>query len=142
MADEPPDGPVAGIKVIQMAWLEQLRSLQADRDQQSADPFRTKVEAAVHRKDAISTAALLDLLDVAKTTGNARRIATTMRSLGFVPIKSRRLMPGGLRDTVARGWARPVREPTHGLRQGETVRRIKLNPRHALDCQQRGPSHA
>jgi hypothetical protein len=33
-----------------------------------------------------------------------------MRSLGFVPIKSRRLEPGGYRDTVTRGWTRPVRE--------------------------------
>ena len=33
-----------------------------------------------------------------------------MRFLGFIPIKSRRLMPGGYRDTVTRGWARPFRE--------------------------------
>jgi len=32
-----------------------------------------------------------------------------MRTLHFIPIKSRRLMPGGFRDTVTRGWARPVR---------------------------------
>ena len=43
------------------------------------------------------------------TTGNARRIGATMRALGFVPIKSRRLEPGGYRDTVTRGWTRPVR---------------------------------
>ena len=61
-------------------------------------------------KEAISSAALLDLLDLPKTTGNARRVGKTMRSIGFVPIKSRRLMPGGFRDTVARGWARPIRE--------------------------------
>lgn len=61
-------------------------------------------------KEAISTAALLDLLDVPKTTGNAHRVGKTMRSMGFIPIKSRRLNPGGFRDTVARGWARPIRE--------------------------------
>ena len=33
-----------------------------------------------------------------------------MRSLGFIPIKSRRFMPGGYRDTVSRGWAHPVRD--------------------------------
>ncbi len=80
--------------------------LRAGRD---ADPFRAKVEAAVRGMEAISTHALLDLLWLPKTTGNGRRIAATMRSLGFVPIKSRRLEPGGWRDTVTRGWARPVR---------------------------------
>jgi hypothetical protein len=60
---------------------------------------------------SISTVAVLDLLDVPATTGNARRVATAMRALGFVPIKSRRLAPGGFRDTTIRGWARPVREP-------------------------------
>ena len=29
---------------------------------------------------------------------------------GFIPIKSRRLMPGGYLDTVTRGWARPICE--------------------------------
>lgn len=61
-------------------------------------------------KESIGTASLLDLLDMRKTTGNARRISGTMRALGFVPIKSRRFLPGGYRDTVTRGWSRPVRE--------------------------------
>jgi hypothetical protein len=74
-----------------------------------ADPWRAELQEAVRGKEAVSTAALLDLLDVAKTTGNARRVSKTMRSLGFIPIKSRRFMPGGFRNTVARGWARPVR---------------------------------
>ena len=60
--------------------------------------------------EGVSTFALLDLVGLPKTTGNARRIGATMRSLGFIPIKSRRLMPGGYRDTVTRGWARPIRE--------------------------------
>ena len=67
------------------------------------------MEAAVRGMEAISTAAILDLLGLPKTTGNGRRIAPTMRALGFIPIKSRRLMPGGFRDTVTRGWSRPVR---------------------------------
>lgn len=93
-----------------MTWLGEFHQAQAELAQCGADPFRQTIEAAVRGKEAISTNALLDLLGVAKTTGNARRIAKTMRSLGFVPIKSRRLMPGGFRDTVGRGWARPVRE--------------------------------
>jgi hypothetical protein len=64
----------------------------------------------VRDKDAISSAALLDLLRVPATTGTARRLAAVMRSLHFIPIKSRRLMPGGrCGNTVTRGWARPIR---------------------------------
>jgi hypothetical protein len=55
----------------------------------------------------ISTVALLDLLDVPPTTGNARRLALTMRSMGWVGLKSRRLAPGGIRGTTIRGWSRP-----------------------------------
>ena len=94
-----------------MSFLDRLREAQARlAAERYADPFRQKIEAAVRSKDAISTTALLDLLEMPKTTGNARRVSKVMRSMGFVPIKSRRLMPGGFRDTVARGWARPIRE--------------------------------
>jgi hypothetical protein len=92
-----------------MSWLEKLHHERVELAQRNADPFRQKLEVAVRGKEAISTNTLLDLLGVPKTTGNARRIAKTMRSMGFIPIKSRRLMPGGFRDTVGRGWARPVR---------------------------------
>jgi hypothetical protein len=60
--------------------------------------------------ESISTVSLLSLIGLPQTTGNARRIAETMRSLGFVPMTSRRLMPGGYRDTVTRGWTRPIRD--------------------------------
>ena len=96
-----------------MSFLGRLERASAELDEldkRAADPFLERVEAAVRGKEAISSAALLDLLDLPKTTGNARRVGKTMRSIGFVPIKSRRLMPGGFRDTVARGWARPIRE--------------------------------
>jgi hypothetical protein len=69
------------------------------------------VAAAVHNKDAVSTAELLDGLHACATTGAARRLAAVMRSIGVIPIKSRRLMPGGrCGNTVTRGWARPMRE--------------------------------
>jgi hypothetical protein len=93
-----------------MSFLDKLHRAEAELAKRSADPFRQKIEAATRGKETISSAALLDLIDLPKTTGNARRVGKTMRSLGFVPIKSRRLMPGGFRDTVARGWARPFRE--------------------------------
>ncbi|WMT75427.1 hypothetical protein [Bradyrhizobium sp. Ash2021] len=91
-----------------MARLERAKYELAKRD---ADPFRDKVEAAMRGKFAISTAAVLDLIGEPKTTGTARRLATVMRDLHFIPIKSRRLMPGGRAgNTITRGWARPIRE--------------------------------
>jgi hypothetical protein len=93
-----------------MSFLGKLAQLRAELEAHREDPFVEKVAAAVRDKDAISTAALLDLLRVPATTGTARRLAAVMRSLNFVPIKSRRLMPGGRAgNTVTRGWARPVR---------------------------------
>jgi hypothetical protein len=89
-----------------MSLLSKLADLDADQE----DPWRSKVAAAVRGKDAISTAALLDLLRVPATTGTARRLAAVMRGLQFIPIRSRRLMPGGRAgNTVTRGWARPLR---------------------------------
>ena len=93
-----------------MALLGKLRVARA-LDAHPQDPWCKKVAAAVRGKDAVSTAALLDLLRVPATTGTARRLAAVMRALHFIPIKSRRLMPGGLSgNTVTRGWARPLRE--------------------------------
>jgi hypothetical protein len=94
-----------------MAFLDRLAAACAELAESSKDPWRSKVVAAVREKDAISTAALLDLLRVPATTGTARRLAAVMRSLNFVPLKSRRLMPGGRAgNTVTRGWTRPLRE--------------------------------
>ena len=93
-----------------MSLLKKLHQAKAELAERDADPLRGKVEAAVRGMEAVSTVALLELIGLPKTTGNARRLSGTMRSLGFVPIKSRRLMPGGWRDTVTRGWARPMRE--------------------------------
>jgi hypothetical protein len=111
-----------------MSWLQELHAAQAEIIKRSADPWTARLEQAVHGKEAVSTAALLDLIGVAKTTGNARRIAKTMRALNFIPIKSRRLMPGGFRDTVARGWTRPIREVhrKESLRPGEKVNRQQV----------------
>jgi hypothetical protein len=94
-----------------VAWIEKLHRAKAELAEHDADPFRQRVEDIMGCVgDCVSTAALLDLLGLPKTTSNGRRVAPTMRKLGFVPIKSRRLMPGGWSDTVTRGWARPIRE--------------------------------
>jgi hypothetical protein len=94
-----------------MSLLGQLAQARAVLDAHREQPWHKKVEEAVRGKDAISTAALLDLLGERATTGTGRRLAAVMRSLHFIPIKSRRLMPGGRAgNTVTRGWARPIRE--------------------------------
>ena len=93
-----------------MSLLGKLAEARAELEARHEDPWRSKVEAAVCGKDTICTAALLDLLRVPATTATARRLAAVMRTLQFIPIKSRRLMPGGRAgNTVTRGWARPVR---------------------------------
>src|SRR4030088_330779 len=96
---------------VQMALLAKLREARAELEAHHEDAWHKKVEAAVLEREAISTAALLDLLRAPATTGTARRLAAVMRSLGFIPMKSRRFMPGGRAgNTVTRGWARPVRQ--------------------------------
>ena len=108
-----------------MSWVERVHQARAEA-RRAADPWRKRLEDAVRGKEAVSTSALLELLGVPKTTANARRIAGTMRSLGFIPIKSRRLMPGGFRDTKARGWARPVRK-TQGSKSSTPLMKAYTN---------------
>src|SRR5207248_8819135 len=96
-----------GADVIFLSRLDQARAELAIQD---ADPWKRVIQRALPASvNSISTVALLDIVDFPATTGNARRLAKTMRSLGFIPLKSRRLMPGGFRDTTIRGWARPIR---------------------------------
>ena len=107
-------------------FMERLRQLEAEAElaERTSDPWLMKLENAVRGLKFISTAALLDILREPASTSAARRLAKNMRSLGFVPIKSRRLMPGGYRDTVTRGWARPVREPknrSHALKASSVL---------------------
>ena len=112
MADPPAkkDGDRPFMRGQTVSFLERLHQASAELAKRYADPLQPKVVATVRGMDAVSTVALLDLIGLPITTGNARRVSKTMRSLGFVPIKSRRLMPGGYRDTVTRGWARPVHQ--------------------------------
>jgi hypothetical protein len=132
-----------------MSLLSKLHDARVQLDEHQADPWRKKVEAAVRGKDAISTAALLDAVRVPATTSTARRLAAIIRDLQFVPIKSRRLMPGGRAgNTVTRGWAIPVRpilsSPTTsnagraGLNQPGMIHDLSISdPRRRLSHQTR-----
>ena len=94
-----------------MALLDKLKEARAELEAQGRDPWTAKLENALQCVEAISTVALLDLLRAPSTTATARRLAAVMRNLNFIPIKSRRLMPGGRAgNTVTRGWARSIRE--------------------------------
>src|ERR1700704_5479089 len=94
-----------------MSLLEQLRLASLECAEQDTEPWRPKLEDRLRGIEAMSTAALLDILHARATTGTARRLAAVMRSLHFIPIKSRRLLPGGRAgNTVTRGWVRPIRE--------------------------------
>jgi hypothetical protein len=91
--------------------LEKLHRAKAETLAGQEDPWRRLLERALPTSlMCTSTAALLALLNFPVTTGNARRLARTMRSMGWVGLKSRRLAPGGWRTTECRGWARPIRE--------------------------------
>ncbi len=91
-----------------MYWVGKLHRMKAQEAERDANPWRRALERNLPANvTCISTVALCDLLGLAPTTGNARRVAPTMRSMGFIPLKSRRLMPGGNRGTTIRGWSRP-----------------------------------
>ena len=94
------------------AWITKVRRMKAEAAR-AQDPLRRKIETVLASADAMSTVALLQLVGMEVTTANGRVVARTMRSMGFVPIKSRRLAPGGFKDTTIRGWARPLRGAPH-----------------------------
>jgi hypothetical protein len=94
-----------------MSVLGRLHRMKAELSEGENDPWRRVLERTLPSNlTCTSTVALLALLDFPVTTGNARRLARTMRSMGWVGIKSRRLAPGGWRTTECRGWLRPLRE--------------------------------
>jgi len=92
-----------------MSLIERLHRAIGQKKDNHEDPWRCVLERALPANvSSTSTVALLGLLDFPVTTGNARRLARTMRSMGWVGIKSRRLAPGGWRATECRGWSRPI----------------------------------
>ena len=94
--------------------------LYAELAARDADPLIRALENCLPPDaTAISTVSVCTLLGIRPTSGSARRVARIMRTLGFVPVRSRLLRPGGWRDTVGRGWIRPK----INLQAGRTVPR-------------------
>jgi hypothetical protein len=111
VAYRPARGPPIARQEVPMSLLKKLEQARAELNTRGHDPWGASLKNALHGVDAISTAALLEMLRARATTGTARRLAVVMRDLHFIPIKSRRLMPGGRAgNTVTRGWVRPIRE--------------------------------
>jgi hypothetical protein len=92
-----------------MSFISRMLEAAKQLDAPPPDPWRKTLEDALRGVDAMSTVALLDLVGAPHNTKNGRRVALIMRQMNFIPIQSRRLMPGGHRSTVSRGWARPMR---------------------------------
>src|SRR5258707_1192407 len=106
-----------------MSLIAELHRAQAEALGNQDDPWRGALERALPGNVmCTSTVALLTLLDFPVTTGNARRLARTMRAMGWVGIKSRKLPPGGWRSTECRGWSRPVRQARGGQPGGHVER--------------------
>jgi hypothetical protein len=94
---------------MSMSFVERMQEAIKQLEAPPPDPWLKPISAALKDVQAMSTVALLDIVHAAHTTKNSRRLAAIMRDLKFIPIQSRRLMPGGYRNTVTRGWARPIR---------------------------------
>ena len=94
-----------------MSLIGRLHRATAEDIADLEDPWRRVLARALPPDMVcISSVGLTDLLGIAPSTGNCRRIARAMRSLGWLAVKSRQLAPGGSRGTECRGWCRPVRQ--------------------------------
>ena len=91
------------------SWMTRFHAEEAKLAQHDGDPLLRLVAEAVAPFDSVSSNAILTMVGLPVTAANARKVARSMRTLGFVPIKSNRLVPGGYRQNVTRGWARPLR---------------------------------
>jgi hypothetical protein len=94
-----------------MSLIERLHRATAEKVADQEDPWKRVLERALPASvTSASTVALLALVDFPANTANARRLARTMRSMGWFGLKSRQWAPGGWRSTECRGWSRLVRQ--------------------------------
>lgn len=99
------------------SWLERMQ--EEIKTQSTRAKGRTSLQRMLERElpphlDMVSTVHLCDLLGVEPRSGNTRRIARAMRALGWLPVRNRRMLPGGWRGTEGRGWSRGVRQLPKG----------------------------
>ena len=93
------------------SWVERLYSY-AQQTEQRSDPWRRVLERALPANvTSISTVSLLELLDVPPTTGNARRLARTMRSMGWVGLKSRQRISRHYNSRLVASYSRKEFKP-------------------------------
>jgi len=96
-----------------VAWLAELKNLQAEVAARKVDPWRVRLERVRGQVgndgiERISTQTLFDHLEVlqrSRGTGAARRLAKIMRELGWTPVRVRDLTRGGYMEQV-RGYCR------------------------------------
>lgn len=95
-----------------MAFITLLHDRKAATTNTATDPWlipleRLKGRAGSDGIERISTQTVFDVLEVpmAQRSGLYRRLAVSMRYLGWSPIRARGLTPGGFKDMV-RGYAR------------------------------------
>lgn len=116
------------------SFVQRLAEARAEIARCEVDPLHEKVKSLMRNRESIGTAPLLELLDMRKTSSNARCVAKTMRTLGYVPITSRRFLPGGHAATVTRGWTRPVRHQGKPARfEGDRIRARHLYSKAAAE---------
>jgi hypothetical protein len=99
------------------AWLGKLEAWKAKRaGTQVLDPWRLRLERVRGKVgddgiERISTQTLFDHLEVLQRSRGAaacRRLARTMRELGWTPVRVRDLTYGGYKEQV-RGYCRDTR---------------------------------
>jgi hypothetical protein len=92
-----------------MSFISRMREVAKQLEAPPPDPWKKTLSDALKGVEGMSTVCLLDIVGARHNASNARRLAAVMRELKFVAIQSRRLMPGGHRSTIARGWMKPLR---------------------------------
>src|SRR4249920_2943461 len=94
---------------VHESWSEKLERAAAEDVLRNEEPYVRILERALPIDGcAISTVMVLEFLGLRFNARNAQLISSTMRALGYFPLRSRKLLPGGWRQTVARGWVKPL----------------------------------
>jgi hypothetical protein len=111
-----------------MSFVEKLQQASAALQQKEEVPWLAAISRILPKDtESISTRSVCDLLGIQLTTPHARKVAAAMRALGFVPMKSRRFLPGGFGSPAAQGWTKTMKAPRIGRpRKDEAIPPPKL----------------